>query len=133
MIEKAREHALYDRLLTEDLMAPLNEPGAAYDLILTTDVFIYLGDLDEVFRACARVLPPGGLFAFSLEAHEGDKPYVLNTTGRYAHSLDYIRQLGTKYGLHLVRHESCTLRKEHGQPVAGTLCLMVPSSGIAEA
>jgi predicted TPR repeat methyltransferase len=123
MIEKARERRIYDRLLVADVMQPLTEPGAAYDIIISGDVFVYIGELTAIFRASSRALSPTGLFAFSIEEHVGDEPYVLNTTGRYTHSLDYLQALGTAHRLQLISHERCTIRKNSGIPVMGVLCL----------
>ena len=67
MIQKARERGIYDELIVGDLSTPLRESNARYDLIIAADVFIYVGDLSQVFATCQIALQPGGLFAFSTE------------------------------------------------------------------
>jgi predicted TPR repeat methyltransferase len=74
-------------------------------------VFIYLGDLDAVFAAVARALVPGGLFAFSVEGADGDG-YRLLLSGRYAHSIPYLRALAARHGLSERGFEHARLRRE---------------------
>ena len=98
--------------------------GAVYDLILSTDVFIYLGDLSEVFTACKKVLAPGGLFAFSVEAADEGESYVLRSSMRYAHPLGYLRQLAESVGLQEIRVDGVELRTEHDKPIKGHLLIL---------
>jgi SAM-dependent methyltransferase len=75
MIAQAAAKDLYDRLGTADLADFLaEEAGAAalYQLVLAADVFVYVNDLGPIVAAVARVLAPGGLFAFTVETHSGD-------------------------------------------------------------
>jgi predicted TPR repeat methyltransferase len=123
MIEKARDRGIYDRLLLADVMQPLSEPGAAYDLIVSADVFNYIGNLTAIFSASGRALSPDGLFAFSIEESQRVNPYTLSTTGRYMHNLEYLQRLGDEHGLRLIEHERCALRMNDGVPVKGVLCL----------
>ena len=39
--------------------------------VLAADVFVYCGDLAPIAAAVARVMAPGGLFAFTVESHDG--------------------------------------------------------------
>ncbi len=69
MIAKARAKNLYDRLAVADLLDFLAaEPAESADLAVAADVFVYVGDLDPVFAASARVLEPDGLFAFTAQS-----------------------------------------------------------------
>ena len=90
MIEQARGKGLYDRLEAAELMAFLNaEAGASYHLVLAADVFVYCSDLAPISKATARVLAPGGLFAFTVETQG---PGVrMQPTLRYAHGANHIR------------------------------------------
>ncbi len=123
MISKTKERNLYDELVAGDITVPLRAPDAVYDLVLSADVFIYVGDLKEVFRDCKRVLAPGGLFAFSVEAHPGDS-YILHAKQRYAHSLAYLRSLAREVNLQEVRVDDIVVRMEGEKPVGGFLVIL---------
>lgn len=75
MIDQARASGLYAALQTlgiDAFMATL--PDASLDLVVAADVFCYLPDLQAVFAHCARVLKPGGVFAFTIQRLEPDAP-----------------------------------------------------------
>ncbi len=73
MITKARAKGIYDRLVEDDLRRFLDaEARARYHLVLAADVFTYVRDFVAVTAAAARLLPPGGLFAFTVETWSGD-------------------------------------------------------------
>lgn len=124
MIEKARERNLYDTLDVGDITASLHARNAAWDLVIAADVLVYLGDLREVFTACASALRPGGLFAFSVEAGDDIETFVLRQTGRYAHSGNYLRSLIAAAGLSEIARLDAVLRREQGQDVHGHLYLL---------
>ena len=126
MVEKAQEKKIYDQLIVGDLLEFLAEAETdCFDLIAAADVFNYLGNLLPVFEQCKRVLRPHGLFAFSLEAHSDDeKDFTLDSTGRYLHSSDYIRQLSKEFEFAEARFTPTTIRKQHNKPVKGYLCLL---------
>jgi predicted TPR repeat methyltransferase len=70
-----------------------------------------------------RVLQPGGLFAFSVEATDEPHP-VLRDSLRYAHGEAYLRALAAAHGLQGWRSPAGTLREDQGRPVAG-LCVLL--------
>lgn len=115
MLAKARERKIYDELVEGDLSVGLGMAKHAYDLVIAADVFVYVGELGQVFEATTRALRPGGLFAFSLEAEEDCDDFVLRPTGRYAHSIGYSRRLAEDAGLQEVRLEKSVLRIDKGQ------------------
>ena len=121
MIEKARQLGVYDHLLMGDVLEPLQGSEPAYDLILAADVFVYIGNLEEVFAASHEALRPGGLFAFSVEADETQDGYVLRQSGRYGHASAYIRNLAARHGQRELRMQEVVLRKEAGVPMQGYL------------
>lgn len=123
MIDKSRERGVYDELLVGDVSAPLRVPGAVYDLILAGDVFVYVGELAEVFRDCRRALAPSGLFAFSVEAAAPGETFVLHSEQRYAHSPEYLRALARENGLEELRMDDIVVRMNKDQPVKGHLAM----------
>ncbi len=99
MLHKARLRGCYDVLAEDDigrwLVRPVNK---VFDVVLAADVFIYVGEIAEIFAAVSRLLAHDGLFAFSIEAAaQGD--FKLQESGRYAHSTAYVRRLFAENGL----------------------------------
>ncbi len=90
-----------------DVLATLRGLSA----VIATDLFIYIGDLDQIFAAASHALDPEGWFLFSTETAEGDG-WQLRPTGRYAQSRGYIDQLATAHGFGIT---AC----EHG-PIRGS-------------
>jgi len=124
MLVRAKERNLYDELVEGDLTVGLGTAKDAYDVVIAADVFVYVGELKQVFEATARALRPNGLFAFSLEAEEGDDGFVLRPTGRYAHSVGYMRTLAEATGLREVHLEQSVLRMDKGQPIDGYIVVL---------
>ena len=119
MIEKARATGLYAQLEVADMVQGLAaRPGASADLILAADAIIYLFDLAPLLREVARVLAPGGLFAFTTETHSGDG-VILGEGLRYAHSASYVRAAVAGAGLTLSRLDDLSARNEDNTPVPG--------------
>jgi predicted TPR repeat methyltransferase len=131
MIERARSKGLYDRLVTADLIEFLTGTKAdSYHLVLAADVFVYCSDLTPIAAAVARVLLPGGLFAFTVETHEG--PEVrLQPTLRYAHGAAHVRAAIAEAGLQVKRLERASTRNEKDVPVPGLLVAAGRSASIA--
>ena len=99
MLEIAATRSAYARLEQGELVEVLQRSAAgSVQAVLAADVFIYVGDLQAIYGAVARVLAPGGLFAFSVEGLE-DGSYRLLPSGRYAQSPGYLRALAADAGL----------------------------------
>lgn len=137
MLEKARARNLYHRLEQSDLIAMMNnETDSTYDLVIASDTFVYLGKLDDVVRETKRLLCPGGLFAFSVEALEAlpgadsnqhtQQKYQLQTSPscRYAHSSKYLTSLAADndFKIHQIKMEH--IRMSCGKSVNGYLVIM---------
>ena len=123
MIAKASERGNYDRLITADIAEAMRDQEKNFDLILAGDLFIYVGDLGEVFAATARALRGGGLFAFSLERHDGEG-FVLHPKVRFAHSLAYIRSLSGAHGFAEVHLREIIVRKSGSDDVRGWIVVL---------
>jgi predicted TPR repeat methyltransferase len=131
MLAKASEKGIYDHLAQADLSLPAEESGLfsereqeeRADLVSAADVLMYLGDLGQVFPSVARLLVPGGLFAFSVEdGGEGDAP-LLRPSLRYAHPEAFIRRRAQESGFSLIICEKSIIRQDVGQPVHGLIFL----------
>jgi predicted TPR repeat methyltransferase len=108
MLQLAAATGLYAELREADAATALGQ-SASLSAVLATDLFIYVGDLDDVFAGVSRALAPGGWLLFSVEAGEGEG-YTLRPTGRYAQSPAYIRALAARHGLVEVACESAPIR-----------------------
>ena len=120
MIEKARERGIYDDLIVGDITESLRGEKGAFDLILASDVFVYVGNLDQVFAGCRDTLRGEGIFAFSTEHAEGDS-YILRPSARFAHSAAYIKRMAAAHGFSVEISDEVILRTEHKMPVTGEI------------
>eukprot|EP00930_Biecheleria_cincta_P053247 TRINITY_DN38656_c0_g1_i1.p1 TRINITY_DN38656_c0_g1~~TRINITY_DN38656_c0_g1_i1.p1 ORF type:complete len:233 (+),score=48.31 TRINITY_DN38656_c0_g1_i1:88-786(+) len=96
MVEKAEERGLYDKLASRDLVAHLRRQDAgSFDLLVATDVVMYVYSIAMMFQEAARVLRPGGVLAFSTEVASEEEAetvggVVERTSERYAHARSFI-------------------------------------------
>lgn len=127
MIEKAKQRKCYDELVVGDVTSVLGQE-VVYDLVFACDVFVYLGDLEEVFLGAQKSLSSGGLFCFSTEFMDeslhGERPYVLQACARFAHKQTYLEKLSAAAGFDIVRLEICPIRKNEGVNVTGMLVIL---------
>ena len=129
MIAQARAKGLYDRLIVDDIMQFLAAEAAAqaqHHLVVAADVFTYFSDLAPIAAAIARVLAPGGLFAFTTETQtESDDGAGagLRATLRYAHSDEHVRAALEDSGLRLLVLTPQSTRTEKGIAVPGLLAV----------
>lgn len=121
MLEKAGKTGLYDALHEGELVSFLKSRATGKaDLVVAADVFVYMAALDDVFREACRVLGCGGLFAFTVQAHEGEG-FILGGDARYAHSETYLHGLAEAAGFTVVILERVSTREDRGVPVPGFL------------
>lgn len=117
MLQLAAASGLYADLREADAATALAR-SVNLSAVLATDLFIYLGDLEDIFAAAARALASGGWLLFSVEAGEGEG-YTLRPSGRYAQSPAYIRGLITRHGLTEVACERARIRGGSGGDIDG--------------
>ncbi|MGD9914144.1 MAG: class I SAM-dependent methyltransferase [Rhizobiaceae bacterium] len=120
MLRKAQARHVYDRLEKADLQA-LVLPAGSLDLATAADVFMYVGALEGIFATVAAALVTGGLFAFSVEVHDGAQDFALRPSRRYAHGEAYIRLLLAGQGFALLSLRRETIRMDRGEPIAGLI------------
>lgn len=120
MLRRARAKRLYDQLDRADLQL-WQPPARPVDLIVAADVLNYLGRLDRLVAAVAAGLEPGGLFAFSVEAHDGPEPLALRESRRFAHSERHLRDLLAANCLEIAALRRETIRMDRGEPVEGLI------------
>lgn len=123
MIAQALETGLYDKLDVADMVTALkHEAEVGSDLIFAADAVVYLADLVPLLHEVARVLDHGGLFACTLETHEGHG-VILGEGLRYAHGAGYVRETVQGAGLRLLHLEEASTRDEAGVPVPGLIAV----------
>jgi predicted TPR repeat methyltransferase len=83
-----------------------------FDLIAATDVFIYVGEVSGIFSGATRCLSENGVLAFTTERAESG--FVLETSGRYAHSSSYLRALAADHGFDVLAERTAPLRRDGG-------------------
>ena len=118
MIEVARKRGIYDDLILGDLETVLAAPGPSYDLIVSADTMVYLGDLAPTFRGVVNRLVAGGHYLFACEAKEG-AGWEQTDVSRFRHSETYLREEAAHCGLTYFACMDCTLRYEREEPVPG--------------
>ena len=91
--------------------------------MVASDVFVYVGDLAAVFQSAWTALRDDGLFCFSVEASD-DGEFVLRRTLRYAHSVDYLRNLAERYQFIVETIEPQVIRQDSGADIHGHLAIM---------
>jgi predicted TPR repeat methyltransferase len=123
MLDKATGKNVYNKLIKQDIVDYLSKERLNFDYFISTDVFVYIGDLSDVFRLIKSRNKTGGKFAFSTEVYDGDG-FFLEQSGRYSHSKKYIDGLCEKFGYKLRHFETQPLRKDKNQYISGGLYLL---------
>jgi predicted TPR repeat methyltransferase len=121
MLQKASEKNIYDDLIVFDVLQEWAFPQL-FDLIYSSDVFVYFGNLDPIIRSASSYLVHGGIIAFSVEKLEDDSTgYQLFPSGRFAHSHRYIRNCLKHHGFEPIEETDAVIRKQSGGDVNGLL------------
>lgn len=123
MLVQAAGKQCYHSLHQDSILHYLQTTTACYDFFLATDVFIYVGELTDIFTALRAVARPGALFCFSTETLEL-AGYQLQKTGRFAYSRDYIHNIAAGGGWSVVTEKKTRLRKERERWIAGDLWIL---------
>jgi len=123
MLLEAKKKGIYDELIKQDILGYLASADLDFDYFIATDVFIYVGDLSDVFHLIKSRNKKSGKLVFSTEHYNGDD-YSLQQSGRYSHSKIYIESLCETFGYKLRHFENQALRKEKKQDISGGLYLL---------
>jgi predicted TPR repeat methyltransferase len=131
MIEQARRTGRYNHLHIADVLEFLKGQGdGCADLVIAADSLPYCSDLAPLVGEVARVLDEGGLFAFTVETHDGGGVLVRETM-RYAHGEDHVRAALIAAGLTVVSLAAASSRREKSIPVPGLVVVAVkPASTV---
>ena len=123
MLTKAKQKNVYDKLNHIGVVEYLSEAPLDFDLFVSADVFVYVGELSEIFRLIKSRNKRSGLFTFTTE-HTEKNGFFLETSGRYSHSKGYIESLCQEFNYELLSFSKFKLRKHQGMLVTGGLYLL---------
>ena len=122
MLEKARQRKIYTELIQSDIVSYLPENEGRFDLIVSSDVFTYLGDLSQLFNGLHQALKSGGTVVFTVsENKENDQTYAFELSGRFVHGRQYILKELKQAGFLICDIFEVDLRQELGKSVYGLL------------
>lgn len=124
MLEKARSRGIYTYLEQSDLLAFLPQHPAAFDLVVSADVFTYLGDLSDLLAGMAGAVKHGGYAVFTVSENIKDPDtYGIEPSGRFTHGKNYIVSGLRENNFEVLSAVSVELRQELGAPVYGLLVI----------
>ena len=123
MINKAQKKDIYDKLTQADITDYLRTEELYFDTYVSTDVFIYLGELSNVFKLIKQRNKKPGKLIFSTE-HKSEGRFHLEKSGRYSHSLHYITELCQTFDYSINHFSECKLRKEKNEYILGGLYIL---------
>ncbi len=123
MLTLAKQKNAYNKLMQTDIIEYLLAMPLGFDYYVALDVFIYVGDLNEIFRLIKTRNKKPGHFVFSTE-HTVKDGYHLLRTGRYSHSKSYIESLCKKFNYNLSHYSTIDLRKEKGEFLTGGIYVL---------
>ena len=119
MIKKAKNANAYKELYVSELVDFVkNKDLSLYDLVVALDVFCYMGNLKSVLSELK-----GKEVWFSVEKAdiERGKDFYLATSGRYKHSISYIKKIADELDFQEFQSFNIVLRKENNNPIEGYL------------
>ncbi|MDE1145244.1 MAG: tetratricopeptide repeat protein [Azospirillaceae bacterium] len=99
-IQAAARGGQYDHLLHGDFTVALERSADSANLVLSTDIANYVGDLAPLATVAAGALLPGGTLAIVVDAAEPWAAAVtLKENGRYLHRRDHVENALRQAGL----------------------------------
>ena len=123
MLEQAKTKNVYDKLSHIDIVEYLLSAELDFNYFFSTDVFIYIGELSEIFRLIKKHNKNSGKLIFSTEHTEMDG-FQLEKSGRYSHSYSYIERLCKKFNYSISHFSKTNLRKEGSNFLVGGLYIL---------
>lgn len=124
MIKVAKEKKLYNKLFIEELLKFLSLQNNKYDLIVSADVFIYFGDLKELFLKLNNALKKNGRVIFTVSENLKNDSIFLHASGRFTHAKKYIENLIVETNFTLEKISREHIRNEGEKEVFGFIISM---------
>ena len=123
MISEAKKKNIYDELYVDQISHRLDTLNIKADLFISSDVFIYIGNLLPLFQSIREHSNKNCVFVFSTE-HANEGEYILRNTCRYAHSKDYVLSVASRCGYRIQFFKEDNLRTEGGSWVTGGIYVL---------
>lgn len=111
-VARSGDNPTYDRVLKEDINAipPGTFMPGATDVVLCIDTAQFLGDLTPLFKLASQAMGKDGLLVLSIEPFNAPHGFGVNpASGRFGHTLDYVRRLAAAHGLENKREGAVSL------------------------
>ena len=134
MLLEARKNNCYDLLIKSNLQDKNIFKENYFDLIIAADVLPYFGELENLFLNIKNILNKNinnlsninilkNIFLFNIELikSEPNLDFLLQPTGRYAHSVSYIEKLAKQFDFLILENITDTIRLQDDQHVAGVM------------
>lgn len=123
MLHQAEHKGVYTELVHSSLGEFLNQTCTSFDLVLCLDTLVYCADLKHIFQQIKNRMSIEGVAIFSTERSDTEE-VTLQTTGRYAHSIEYISTTLSELGLSLCCVDGTELRKDGSRWVLGDIWIV---------
>ena len=123
MLEEAKKKNVYNKLRQYDIVEYLTTEPLNFNYLIAADVFVYVGELSDIFRLIKCHSHRTGRLVFSTE-HTEKAGYFLEKSGRYSHSKSYIEGLCSAFNYRICHFSISNLRKENDKIISGGLYLL---------
>ena len=123
MLKEASTAKRYQKLFHCDIQKYLSSQVLDFDYFIANDVFIYVGDLEDIFSLVKKRNKRGGRFIFTVELNDTDR-FILEQSGRYSHSRSYLQKIFDRLEMQELHYENVRLRKEFNSFVIGGLFVL---------
>ena len=123
MLEEAKKKNIYRQLFHLDIINFLKNQKLEYDNYISADVFVYLGDLSQIFELINSRCQRKASFLFTTENDENND-FKLQKSGRYSHSTKYIESLSSTFNFDIIDFEISKIRKDKGKDIMGGIYLL---------
>ncbi|MBN9543197.1 MAG: methyltransferase domain-containing protein, partial [Alphaproteobacteria bacterium] len=126
MLEIAKSRKIYSKLRLSSIEDFFKTNKKQFNCVIAADVFVYIGDLEDIFKSTHNVLKDSGSFIFSIERLDNESNFkLIKESARYSHSEQYIRLLANNFGFKIDSIIHTNLRKEKGEIIPGLLVHLV--------
>jgi predicted TPR repeat methyltransferase len=122
MLAMAEAKNIYQELYASDIESFFadNATLPPYDLIVSGDVFTYMGTLKPVLKAIAQALKFNGFLCFSISKNIfNQNDFYLTPSGRFVHSIAYVCRLLKYFGFEVQHQQEAFLRHEGRKDIEG--------------
>lgn len=123
MLDRAVLRNCYHELVRSELVAWMAAQQDAYDVIISADTLVYLGDLSDVCKMAAQALKAQGYLIFTVESctEALEAGFKINLHGRFSHTEAYLQRVLADAQFSVLDIKPVVLRYEISAPVNGLL------------